>query len=120
MEFKLILSSEEILNHVFKSSYKGYDPLSVDLFLDEIIKDYKTVELKKSLLDKDLENALKEKQELIKKIRDLDSELAKYKARYSDLKPTDNVNLDNLNYIRRINALETFLFKNGFDPSKIK
>ena len=120
MEFKLILSSEEILNHVFKSSYKGYDPLSVDEFLDKVISDYKTIEAKQLSLKEDLEKSKKDNQELLKKLRELESELARYKAKDSDLKPADNVNLDNINYIRRINALETFLFKNGFDPSKIK
>lgn len=117
---KLSLTSEEILNHVFKSSSKGYDPLEVDKFLDVVLSDYKSMEAKKINDQKQLEKIKNDNDVLIKKVRELEFELATYKVKFSNLKPSDNINLDNINYIKRINDLETFLFKNGFDPSKIK
>jgi len=120
MEFKLQISSKGILDKVFKSTSKGYDPLEVDQFLDRILCDYREIESKQTFANKELEKVKEENDKLAKRIYELESNLASYKAKYSNLKPNDKVNLDNINYIRRINELETFLFKNGFDPSKIK
>ena len=44
MAIKLVLSSEEIGNKVFKGVPRGYDPYEVDKFLDSIIADYEKVE----------------------------------------------------------------------------
>ena len=44
MAIKLVLSSEEIGNKVFKGVPRGYDPYEVDKFLDSIISDYEKVE----------------------------------------------------------------------------
>ena len=43
-----------------------------------------------------------------------------HKAKYSNVKPTDAVNDDNINLIKRINILEKFLWRNGFNPDNIK
>ena len=50
----------------------------------------------------------------------MEIELGKFKAKYSKIKPTDNVTDDNINLIKRINTLETFLWQNGFNPHNIK
>ena len=120
MGIKLFLTSEEILNHVFAAVPKGYDPLDVDEYLDKILADYRTVE--KNLLLTAEEKVTMEKQieSLKNDVKDLEIENAKLRSRLSDIKPTDNVNADNINYIRRINQLETFLFNKGYDPTSIK
>ena len=120
MAIQLVLSSEEIGNKVFKGVPRGYDPYEVDKFLDTIIADYEKVE-SNYLASKEEIDALNKK---IKKLDEerhyLEIELSKLKAKYSNVKPTDAVNDDNINLIKRINILEKFLWRNGFNPDNIK
>ncbi len=44
MAIKLVLSSEQIGNKIFKGVPRGYDPYEVDKFLDQVIMDYERVE----------------------------------------------------------------------------
>lgn len=120
MGMKLFLSSEEILNHRFAAVPKGYDPLDVDEYLDKILADYRTVE-KNLLISKEEKIALdKQIQSLTEEVNRLKIENGRLSSRLSDIKPTDRVNADNINYLRRINQLEAFLYKNGLDPTKVK
>ncbi|MCQ2086993.1 MAG: DivIVA domain-containing protein [Bacilli bacterium] len=120
MGIKLFLSSEEILNHVFAAVPKGYDPLDVDEYLDRILADYRTVE-KNLLIRNEEKEALESKiKQLSNEVKHLEIENARLRNRLSDIKPTDSVNSDNINLIRRINQLEAFLFNKGFDPTSIK
>ena len=120
MAIKLVLSAEQIGNKVFKGVPRGYDPYEVDKFLDQIILDYERVE-NNYLGTKSEVDALKRKiADLEKEKADLEIALGKYKTKYQDIKPTDNVNHDNINLIKRINKLETFLWQNGFNPNNIK
>ena len=50
----------------------------------------------------------------------LEIELSRLKNKYTNVKPTDDVNDDNINLIKRINVLEKFLWRNGFNPNNIK
>ena len=38
----LVYSPKDILQQEFKTKMRGYDPIEVDEFLDNIIKDYET------------------------------------------------------------------------------
>ena len=120
MGIKLFLSSEEILNHRFAAVPKGYDPLDVDEYLDRILADYRTVE-RNVLIKAEEQEALEKRIESLQNdLKRLEIENAKLNSRLSDIKPTDNVNADNIDYIRRINQLEAFLYKEGYDPRIIK
>ena len=120
MGIKLFLSSEEILNHVFAAVPKGYDPLDVDEYLDRILADYRTIEKNLLIKAEDI-SALENKIEsLANEVKKLEIENARLRNRLSDIKPTDSVNSDNINYIRRINQLENYLYNNGIDPTSIK
>ena len=44
----------------------------------------------------------------------------KYKAKFANIKSSDNVNSDNIELVRRINALEKFLWAHGYNPDTIK
>ena len=120
MGIKLFLSSEQILNHCFAAVPKGYDPLDVDEYLDRIIADYRTVESNLVIKVDEQEVFEKRLESLTSEVKRLELENAKLRSRLSDIKPTDNVNADNINYIRRINQLEAFLYKEGYDPRIIK
>ena len=120
MAIRLVLSSKEILNKVFKGVPRGYDPDEVDQYLDKIIKDYERVENNVLMTNEENQRLLARIQELEKKNESLEIEIGKFKTKYAKIKPTDNVTDDNINLIKRINTLETFLWQNGFNPDRIK
>ena len=104
----------------FPNVPRGYDPLYVDEYLDRIIADYRTVE-SNLLIKTEEQEALEKRIEFLQnEIKRLEIENAKLSSRLSDIKPTDNVNADNIDYIRRINQLEAFLYKEGYDPRIVK
>ena len=121
MAVKLFLNSQTIINHVFPiTSKNSYDATEVDKFLDVIIQDYRLVEANSLVLTKEYES-LKEKNKLLEKEkRNLEVELEKYKARFANIKSGENVTIDNIEYVRRIGALEKFLWAHGFNPDTIK
>ncbi len=120
MAIKLVLSAEQIGDKVFKGVPRGYDPYEVDKFLDLIIMDYEKVEANHLLTIAEVENLQKKISSLEKDKSNLELELGRYKAKYANIKPTDNVTDDNINLLKRINALERFLWQNGFNPNSIK
>lgn len=120
MAIKLVLSSELILNKVFPGIARGYDPLVVDQYLDEIIKDYLTVEANLLVEKAEIDSLKEENERLNKKVRDLEIENGKYKERFDGIKAKDNVSLGNIELLKKINKYEKFLYRNGYDPDKIK
>ncbi len=120
MAIKLVLSADEIGNKVFKGVPRGYDPYEVDKYLDLIIMDYEKVENNQLMSNAEIEALKKKIASLEKDKSNLELEIGRYKAKYSNIKPTDNVTEDNINLIKRINALERFLWQNGFNPTLIK
>ena len=121
MAVKLFLNSQTIINHVFPVvSRNAYDATEVDKFLDSIIRDYKLVEANSLVLKNEYES-LKEKNRVMEQEkRSLEVELEKYKAKFANIKSSDNVNSDNIELVRRINALEKYLWAHGFNPDTIK
>ena len=120
MAIKLVLSAEQISDKVFKGIPRGYDPYEVDKYLDQIILDYEKVEANNLLSKAELETLKKKIATLEKEKKDLELELGRFKSKYSNIKPSDNVTDDNIDLIKRINTLERFLWQNGFNPSTIK
>ena len=121
MAVKLFLNSKTIMNHVFPVvSRNAYDATEVDRFLDEIIQDYKQVEANSLILKKEYEDLVDKSRRLEQEKRNLEVELEKYKARFANIKSSDNVTNDNIELVRRINALEKYLWAHGFNPDTIK
>ena len=121
MAVKLFLNSQTIINHVFPLvSKNAYDATEVDKFLDVIIADYRLVEANTLVLAKEYD-ALKEKNKVLEvDKRKLEVEVEKYKAKFTNIKSSDNVTSDNIELVQRINALEKFLWAHGFNPDTIK
>lgn len=117
---KLVLTSDEILEKVFKGSTPGYDALEVDEYLDKIIKDYKTVESNCLMLEKEVRDLKKNNEQLLKDNKALVIENEKLSARFSDIKVSDGVTSENMELIKRINALEKFIYEHHLDPTLIK
>ncbi len=121
MALKLFLNSQTIMNHVFPVvSRNAYDATEVDRFLDSIIQDYKQVEENSLILRKEYEDLVSKNRKLEQDKRNLEVELEKYKARFANIKSSDNVTNDNIELVRRINSLEKFLWAHGFNPDTIK
>ena len=121
MAVKLFLNSQTIMNHIFPVVGKNaYDATEVDKFLDSIIQDYKKVEENSLILKKEYEDLTSKNRSLEQEKRNLEVELEKYKARFANIKSSDNVTNDNIELVRRINSLEKFLWAHGFNPDTIK
>ena len=121
MAVKLFLNSKTILEHTFPITHNNaYDAEEVDRFLDMIIQDYKVVEANIIIPNKEYE-ALKQKNKVLEsEKRTIEIELERYKARFTNINPGDNVTTDNIELVRKINALEKFLWAHGFNPDTIK
>ena len=121
MAVKLFLNSQTIINHVFPViTRNAYDATEVDRFLDEIIQDYKQVEANSLVVKKEYEELVNKSRKLEQEKRNLEVELEKYKAKFANIKSSDNVTNDNIELVRRINALEKFLWTHGYNPDTIK
>ena len=120
MADKLNFTSKSLLELEFTKNVRGYDPLQVDQALDKVIEDLIHYE-------KFYEDSVKYIQELESKIysyrqkeKENEVEFSKLKNRLADIKDDSNVSKENINYLKRINALEKALYQLGVDPSKIK
>ena len=120
MGTKITLTSQAILQKRFQGATPGYNALEVDTFLDKIIKDYKIVEGNILISEDELTDLKNKNQELEDENQRLNLELIKSQSRLTNIKEGDVVNSDNVNLIKRINALEKFIYEKGFDPTKIK
>ena len=117
---KLTKTSQEILEKKFDGAPRGYNPLQVDEFLDSIIKDYLIIESNVLANKEDIDKLKEQVAKLKEDKQKLEIELGKYKERFANLKPSDNVTSDNLELLKKINRYETFLYRMGYDPNTIK
>ena len=120
MAIKLNLNSKEILEMKFPNVPRGYDPLYVDEYLDKIIRDYKLVESNYLVESSEIDSLKSKIVALEKENNSLKIENEKYASRLKDINDNDNVTTSNIDYIKRINVLEKFLYQHGYIPSQIK
>ncbi len=127
------LTAKEILDKKFTKDVKGYDALEVDDFLDRVIKDYQTfqneiarrdaaiAEEKKQMLALQAQNNTSALETAKQRIHELELENASYKNKLAGIASADpNLNVQNINYIKRIQALESFVWQLGYDPRTLK
>ena len=128
------LTEKEILQKKFTRNVKGYDPLEVDVFLDEIREDYQAFERymittnahlqdvesrHKALAD--INRELREKnEELSREKRQFEIALASAKNQLAGIKPSDHPTEENISLINRISALEKFLHDEGYNPNHLE
>ncbi len=113
-------SSKSILDKVFPSSEKGYDPYEVDSFLDEIILDYQLLEQNGYITQARYASLVEDIARLREENKNLKIELESYKKRFDGISSTKNVSKENIDYLTRISKLEKALFDLGIDPASIK
>ena len=120
MAVKLVLSSDQISEKFFKAVPRGYDPYEVDKFLDRVMHDYEKIEANQLLTNEEFEKLNAKIKTLEKEKADLELQVGRLKTKYAGVKEGDKVTDDNLDLIKRIRKLETFLWQNGFNPNNIK
>ena len=120
MAIKLKLNSKEILETKFPNVPRGYDPLYVDEYLDKIIRDYKVMESNVLIDKKEIQNDKDKIASLEKENEELKISNSKYEGRLKDIKENDNVTVENIDLVKRINQLEKFLYQHGYVPDQIK
>ena len=121
MAVKLFLNSQTILNHTFPITHKNaYDAEEVDRFLDMVIQDYKLVEASVVIPVNEYETLKQKNKVLESEKRNIEVELERYKARFTNIKSSDNVTTDNIELVRKINAREKYLWNHEFNPDTIK
>ncbi|HBB05904.1 MAG TPA: hypothetical protein DCZ41_04945 [Firmicutes bacterium] len=130
MEKKIDLTIDAIYKEKFEKDVKGYNAEQVDIFLDRIIRDYDT--FSEIISSKDAQIASlkaelsKTKEQIAnadvdyERLRSLERENSVMAKRLESIKPGDTPNAENLRYIQRVNALESFLFNEGYDVKTLK
>ncbi len=98
---KLIFSARDILEKEFKTKMRGYDPVEVDEFLDNVIKDY-------DAYTKELSNIQEENQRLNAKIDQL-SKSQKTMSRIQQDTPKSSA-VTNFDILKRLSNLEKEVF----------
>ena len=120
MGIKLNFDSSFILEKQFNGQLRGYDAYEVDKFLDLIIKDYKIIESNHLIEKEELDQLKNQIAELEKKCSNLEIEINKYRTKLGKIKDSNVVNSENLELVKKITALENFIYSHGFDPRRIK
>ncbi|MBR3524085.1 MAG: DivIVA domain-containing protein [Bacilli bacterium] len=102
---RIVLTSEEILNKVFKIDTRGYRPQEVDRFLDTIIKDYEEMNAIIRELDQDKKDLLEDNIRLKQEIRNL-----KTKIDVITEESNSGASGANADLLRRISNLEKIIY----------
>ena len=102
---RITLKPQDILEKEFKIDTRGYRLKEVDQFLDIIIGDYEQFY--------DIINNLeKEKADLMAEIVNLKQELRNSKLSMDVVRNNDNVEVSNVDVIRRLSQLEKLVYAN--------
>ena len=102
---RITLKPQDILDNEFKIDTRGYRLKEVDQFLDIIIGDYEQFY--------DIINNLeKEKADLMAEIVNLKQELRNSKLSMEVVRNNDNVEVSNVDVIRRLSQLEKLVYSN--------
>ena len=105
---KITLKPQDILEKEFKIDTRGYRLKEVDQFLDVIIGDYEQFF---SIIN----NLEKEKADLMAEIVNLKQELRNSKFSMEVVRNNDNVEVSNVDVIRRLSQLEKMVYANMRD-----
>ena len=120
MAHKLNYSSKSLLNTTFTKNVRGYNALEVDKALDKVIEDLLYYELTIQEYSKRIENLTIKCNNLEKSLREKDMKIARLENQLPSLSNDTKVSRENINLLKRIDALEKALYNLGEDPSKIK
>ena len=120
MAYKVNFTSKTLLETKFEKNVRGYNAYEVDVALDKVIQDLVYYEINMAELDKRVENLSIKCKNLEEKVKEKDLEIARLENKLPTLKSDKTVSRENINLLKRIDALEKALYLRGVDPSKIK
>ena len=118
MQKKLTLSSDDIINKEFSLQYKGYVPQEVDLFLDDVVKNYEIIEEIRDYYETQNKALQKTNSILRAKIDDLETKLEMEKNKNNSIEKVDSTS--NLDLIKKIAKLESELFQTRKELEEVK
>ncbi|MBF8807996.1 MAG: cell division regulator GpsB [Enterococcus lacertideformus] len=104
----LVYSPKDILQQEFKTKMRGYDPIEVDEFLDNIIKDYETY-------SKELLALQEENDKLSAKIAQLSKTQGAAQTRVQQVKTPKSAAVTNFDILKRLSNLEREVFGKKLD-----
>lgn len=116
MKKVVILNYQDILNKKFSASLKGYNPLEVDLFLDQVLY---TIDLKDKKIDSltsEVQSLKKSLDDLIEKNKNISREFSFFKKRFKNINEDDVLkNASTIELIQKVNVYERKLNELGVD-----
>lgn len=101
-----VYTAKEILQKEFKTKMRGYDPIEVDEFLDNIIKDYESY-------NKEILNLKEENHRLVAKVDQLTKSQATLSRIQTETPKTSAVT--NFDILKRLSNLEKHVFGDKLD-----
>lgn len=104
----LVYSPKDILQQEFKTKMRGYDPVEVDEFLDNIIKDYETY-------SKELLALQEENDRLSAKIAQLSKTQGAAQTRVQQTEVPKSAAVTNFDILKRLSNLEREVFGKKLD-----
>ncbi len=119
MPLQLKLDSNKILHKQFEGNKPGYNAMQVDAFLDTVISDYETMQAYQEASENKISELSNLNEMLNKRLSKVEADLAVMSEKLKNISDNENASLNNLDYLKRISALEAALFKLGVDPNTI-
>lgn len=104
----LVYSPKDILQQEFKTKMRGYDPVEVDEFLDNIIKDYETY-------SKELLALQEENDRLSAKVAQLSKTQGAAQTRVQQTEALKSAAVTNFDILKRLSNLEREVFGKKLD-----
>ena len=104
----LVYSPKDILQQEFKTKMRGYDPVEVDEFLDNIIKDYETY-------SKELLALQEENDRLSAKVAQLSKTQGAAQTRVQHTEAPKSAAVTNFDILKRLSNLEREVFGKKLD-----
>ncbi|HGF8074812.1 TPA: cell division regulator GpsB [Enterococcus faecium] len=104
----LVYSPKDILQQEFKTKMRGYDPVEVDEFLDNIIKDYETY-------SKELLALQEENDRLSAKVAQLSKTQGAAQTRVQQTEAPKSTAVTNFDILKRLSNLEREVFGKKLD-----
>lgn len=105
---ELVYSPKDILQQEFKTKMRGYDPIEVDEFLDNIIKDYETYSKKLLALQE-------ENDKLSAKVAQLSKTQGAAQTRVQQVETPKSAAVTNFDILKRLSNLEREVFGKKLD-----
>ncbi|EOH89859.1 cell division protein DivIVA [Enterococcus villorum] len=104
----LVYSPKDILQQEFKTKMRGYDPIEVDEFLDNIIKDYETY-------NKEILALQEENDKLSAKLAQLSKTQGATQTRTQQVEAPKSAAVTNFDILKRLSNLEREVFGKKLD-----